>query len=479
MALSRDILAGVARRLAEHAGLQLPSWVVEARTCARIAALDTTPEAYVELIGSGRGQAELGELVEAVRVGESSLFRHKPQIAALVDVVVPALRARGKRTIRVWSAGCASGEEPYTLAIVLSRALPDVSVAVHATDVSAEALELAERGEYPREALDDVPAEWHDAFVVGGDRIRVRPDLRRLVTFERANLIDAAAPKSCDVVWCRNVLIYFSAPARRRALDRLIGATVPGGFVFVGYSESLRDITEVEPQRTGDVVFYMRPVDDARTPAPTVEGDTARGNRRTPVPTFDGETTRGVAPARTAGGSGPLPVGPRAKADADTAGVASKGRSDPSASSPPRTRTDPALAVPSKTRTDPAIAVAPRTRTDPALPGAHKPRTRTDPALAAVPRPIDAEGDEDMIVLAGTPEAQAVTGLIGDRLARGGLRRLVIDLDPAELLGDELAPVLRRACAAARAAGISIALRTTRPGARRWLSRHGLPEEQP
>ena len=469
MPLSRDILAGVARRLAEHAGLQLPSWVVEARTSARIAALDTTPEAYVELIGSGRGQAELGELVEAVRVGESSLFRHKPQITALLDVVVPALRARGKRTIRVWSAGCASGEEPYTLAIVLSRALPDVTVAVHATDVSAEALELAARGEYPVEALDDVPDEWQDAFVVDGDRLRVRPEVQRLVTFERANLIEAAAPKSCDVVWCRNVLIYFSAPARRRALDRLIGATVPGGFVFVGYSESLRDITELEPQRTGEVVFYMRPVDDARTPVPTFDGDTARGTgveritqrtplvdagRKTPVPTFDGDTTRGVAPARTAGGSGPLPTGARAKPD-----------TGPGAS-PPRTRTDPAIVAPPRTRTDPALA-------------AHKPRTRTDPALAAVPSLIDDDGDEDLIVLAGTPEAQAVTALIGERLARGGLRRLVIDLDPAELLGDELAPVLRRACAAARAAGIAIALRTTRPGARRWLSRHGLPEDQP
>ncbi|MBA3462837.1 MAG: protein-glutamate O-methyltransferase CheR [Deltaproteobacteria bacterium] len=440
MGLSPDILAGVARRLAEHAGLQLPSWVVEARTNARIAALDTTPEAYVELIGSLRGQAELGELVEAVRVGESSLFRHKPQIAALLDVVVPALRARGKRTIRVWSAGCASGEEPYTLAIVLSRALPEVAVTVHATDVSAEALELAERGEYPLEALDDVPVEWQDAFNVHGDRIRVRPALQRLVTFERANLIDAAAPKACDVVWCRNVLIYFSVPARRRALDRLIGATVPGGFVFVGYSESLRDISELEPQRTGEVVFYMRPVDDARTPVPTLDGDTARGTgveritqrtplpaagRRTPVPTVASER-------RTSGGSGPL-----------------------------------LTKIPSKTRTDPGLAV-------PA-----KPRTRTDPALAGVPRAIDAEGDEDVIVLAGTPEAQAVTGLIGERLARGGLRRLVIDLDPAELLGDELAPVLRRACAAARAAGIAIALRTTRPGARRWLSRHGLSEVQP
>jgi chemotaxis protein methyltransferase CheR len=378
VALAPDILAGVARRLADHAGLQLPAWVVEARTTARIAALGVTPEAYLDLIESGRGQAELGTLVEAVRVGESSLFRHKPQIAALLDLVVPVLRARGRRTVRVWSAGCASGEEPYTLAIVLAHALPDHAIEIHATDMSAEAIEVAERGEYPRDELEDVPFEWHDAFDIDGDVIRVRPELRRLVTFERANLLDVAAPRGCDMVWCRNVLIYFSPEGRRRALDRLLGATLPGGFVFVGYSESLRDIDELEAQRSGDAVVYVRRdgPSDRKTPVPEL--------RRTP------------------------PIGH-------------------------------AIVIP------PSAPVTART--------------------------------EDVLVLAGTPQAPVLTTQIGERLAIGGLRRLVIDLDPADLLHDDLAPVLRRACAAARAAGIEIALQTTRPGARRWLSRHGLAED--
>lgn len=381
MGLAPDILAGVARRLADHAGLQLPAWVVEARASARIAELALTPEAYLELIGSGRGQAELGALVEAVRVGESSLFRHKPQIAALLDLVVPALRSRSRRTIRVWSAGCASGEEPYTLAIVLAGALPGFAIEIHATDMSAEAIEVAQRGEYPRAELEDVPFEWHDAFELDGELIRVRPEYRRLVTFERANLLDAAAPRACDVVWCRNVLIYFSAEGRKRALDRLLGATVPGGFVFVGYSESLREVDELEAQRSGDAVVYVRKDDPGR---------------RTPVPE----------------------------------------RRAPSSS--------PAIAIPKRAITEPPVA-APRA--------------------------------EDVLVLAGTPDAQAVTAQLGERLAQSGLRRLVIDLDPANLLPDDLAPVLRRACAAARAAGVDIALQTTRPGARRWLSRHGLAEE--
>jgi hypothetical protein len=122
--IAPDILAGVARRLADHAGLEPPAWVVEARASARIAALGCLPEDYLALIESGRGANELSELIEAVRVGESRLFRHRPQIETLVDVVAPALRARGRRPIKVWSAGCAAGEEPYTLAVVLARELP-------------------------------------------------------------------------------------------------------------------------------------------------------------------------------------------------------------------------------------------------------------------------------------------------------------------------------------------------------------------
>ncbi|CAN5890951.1 hypothetical protein BH11MYX3_BH11MYX3_22670 [soil metagenome] len=376
MGLAPDILSAVTRRLAEHAGLRLPAWVIEARTSARISALEITPEAYVELIGSGRGSAELSVLVEAVRVGESSLFRHKPQIAALLEAVVPVLRTRGKRTLKVWSAGCASGAEQYTLAIVLAAALPDHAITIHASDMSAEALAIASRGEFAREALADVPPEWQSAFEIDDDRIRVRPEIQRLVTFERANLIDASAPRGCDVVWCRNVLIYFSPEARKRALGRVLGATVAGGFVFVGYSESLRDVDGLNPRRSGDAVFYVRRDDDRPS------------DRRTPVP-----------------------------------------------------------------------------------------ERRTPVSVPIIELPKVAVREEDVLVLAGTPEAQMGTAQIGERLAIGGLRRLVIDLDPAELLGDDLAPVLRRACAAARAAGIEIALHTTRPGARRWLSRHGLPED--
>jgi chemotaxis protein methyltransferase CheR len=392
VALAPETVAAIAQRLAEHAGLELPAWVVEARAAARIALLGCSPGDYVALIDSGRGVNELSELIEAVRVGESRLFRHRSQVDALAEIVAPALRARGRRTVRVWSAGCAAGEEPYTLAIVLARALPDCTISIIATDVSAEALAQAEAATYPRAALQHVPEAYRDRFIADGDVVRVAPELAALVTFERANLLDGAAPRGCDLVWCRNVLIYFTADARRRVIDRLVGAAVPGGFVFVGYSESLRDVAELDGMRANDAVYYVRREADAprRARPPTV-----------PVPVL------------------PVPAVDR--------------RSAP-------------LAVPDD-RTPPPIVFAPAAPAD------------------------------DSLDLRGRPAAAHVTAELSARFAQPGLRSLTIDLDGADLLGDDLAPVLRRARAAARAAGIALVVRATRPGARRWLARHELDEE--
>lgn len=394
MARAGDIVTAVAKRLAEHAGLELPAWVVEARVTARLAALEIAPNAYVALINSTRGEHELDELIESVRVGESRLFRHRSQIAALIDGVVPALRARGRRSIRVWSAGCAAGQEPYTLAAVLGDT-PDISVAITATDVSADALEVAGRGEYPASAWADIPDQWRGAFELAGNVVRVRPEVKQLVKFERANLAEARSPtpRGCDIVWCRNVLIYFTPVARRQVIDRLVAATNPGGFVFVGYSESLRDVPELEAMRVGDSVYYVRRNDRPSVAVP-----------RTMTP-------RGV------------------------------------------------LVVHGVTRTPPA-----------GVPKLQLPQ-QDQPPVAVQPQAILTE---DVLVLRGNPSVRVVTTELTARLAIVGLQRLVIDLDSAKLLDDDLAPVFRRAFAAARAAHVDLVVRATRPGVKRWLARHEL-----
>jgi chemotaxis protein methyltransferase CheR len=385
--LAPDIVQAIAKRLAERAGLELPAWVVEARATARMEALAQGPDAYCELISSGRGAAELDELIEAVRVGETRLFRHRAQIAALVNDIAPALRASGKRAVRVWSAGCAGGEEAYTLACVLARALPGTQIAITATDVSADALAIAQAGRYRASALADVPEPWREDFVVEGDTMRVKPELAQLVRFERANLVDAVAPRNCDIVWCRNVLIYFTPDARKRAVERLVAATNVGGYIFVGYSESLRDFAILDAMRAGDAVYYVR-------------RESERRSQQNLTPAL------GIVKVPAAGDSGAWTG---------------------TAHTPPPTR----------------IPVAPT---------------------------------EDVLVLRGHPVARNVTAELTARLGISGLERLVVDLDAAELLSDDLAPVLRRARAAAEAAHVALELRATRSGAKRWVARHGLEE---
>ena len=392
MALPREIVAGLSRRLAERAGLELPAWVVASRAQQRIAALGVAADAYLELVSSPRGAAELAELIETVRVGETRFFRQRAQVDALVAVVVPALAARGKRAVRVWSAGCASGEEPYTLAIVLARLLPEHAITIVATDVSEDALEVAARATYPLAALDHVPDEWLDAFEIEGERARVRPEIARRVDFQRQNLVDGEPPRGCALVWCRNVLIYFAPEARRRAVDKLIGALEPGGFLFVGYSETLRDVAELDGVRAGDAVVYRRREPGAAPPPP----------RRTP-------------PAG-------LPAHPERVPLSEAPGAESKGAS-----------------------------------------------RRTPAGLPATSRTLRIAGDCDPDVL---------TEDLGAAMASPGLKRLTIDLDGADFVPDEVATILRRARAAAGAAGVALELRATRGGTRRWLRRHGLEEDQ-
>lgn len=381
MPVGSDILSAIAQRLAEHAGLELPPWLVEARVTSRIAALDVTPASYVALIASPRGASELDRLIEAVRVGESRLFRHRAQIAALVDDVVPALRARGKRSVRIWSAGCSTGEEPYTLAVVLARTMPGTSISILATDVSADALAVARGGRYPASACGDIPESWRDAFVFDDEGVRVRPEHAALVTFERANLLDGSAHRGFDIVWCRNVLIYFTPAARQQVIEQLVAATVPGGYVFVGYSESLREVPQLQAVRGGEAVYYVK---SGHVPARPVLRDPALDRRI--------EVTSELTP--------------------------------------PPTR----------------IPLAP---------------------------PEDA-----LLVLTAQPTAQEVATAVSARLAIIGLRRLVIDLDPAELLDDDIAPMLVRARAAARTANVELVLKATRAGTRRWLARHALAPQK-
>lgn len=279
----------IEKRLRVHAGLELPVWVIESRAQARMRALSLDGDAYADLISGPRGAAELVTLLEAVRVGETSFFRHRAQMEAVAEVVVRAWAEQGVRSPRVWSAGCASGEEPYTLALVLSHLKPMIV----ATDLSDDALRVARIATYPVSVLAKVPDAYRSGFEVDGTFARVKPEVARLVTFETKNLAAGDQPRGFHLVFCRNVLIYFDAASRARAIDKLVGSLLPGGFLFVGYSETLRDVAGLTPVRHGEQVFWRRAIEptSARvTPAsslaraPRTDRAASRPTRPAPAP---------------------------------------------------------------------------------------------------------------------------------------------------------------------------------------------------
>jgi chemotaxis protein methyltransferase CheR len=253
----------LAERIRAEYGLDPPGWLLDARIHDRARARSLGDQAYLELAAAEHpaGEAEREALAALLRVGETRFFRHRAQLHAVSRHVLPeraALAALGKRPLRVWSAGCASGEEAYTLAMLLDGL--DTAWSLLATDLSAEAIASARAARYPSDRVGDVPDDQRAKHLVQEEGSwLVRPTLRQQVRFERHNLRDAAWPSGFDLILCRNVLIYFEPTARQQVLHKLADALLDGGYLFLGYSETLRDQESLfEALHHPDVVLYRK-----------------------------------------------------------------------------------------------------------------------------------------------------------------------------------------------------------------------------
>jgi chemotaxis protein methyltransferase CheR len=245
------VLAVLGPLLASRAGLDPPAWALEARVRERAAALGLSDEGYVARAAADAD--ELDRLIELLRVGETRFYRHGKQLEALAARVL--LRLRGP--VAAWSAGCASGEEAWTLAMMLAeRGLP---FSLWATDLSTAALARARDGRYAEARVEaEVPRPlWQRYFRRLGDgQMALNERLRPHVRFDAHNLLAATGGRQFDLILCRNVLIYFDEARRAEAVARLVRALKPGGWLLVGYSETLRDCGELE----GDAhAIYRKP----------------------------------------------------------------------------------------------------------------------------------------------------------------------------------------------------------------------------
>jgi len=196
-------------------------------------------------------EVELVHLTSAVTTNKTDFFREPQHFKILVDDVLPELQGRvglgPRRPLYLWSAGCSSGEEPYTLAMVLSEPGRRMrfGVDILASDISMRVLERALRAVYSAEVIGPIAPELRKKHLLRRrdrpDVFRIAPELRELVRFRVINLLEAPYPvdRTQDVIFCRNVFIYFDRPTQERILRRFCDVLVPGGFLFLGHSETI------------------------------------------------------------------------------------------------------------------------------------------------------------------------------------------------------------------------------------------------
>lgn len=210
--------------------------------------------AYCTLIEEGH-MDELEEFTNAVTTNLTAFFREAHHFDYLADTLLPALLKsnRESRRIRIWSAGCSTGEEPYTLAMILRESIPDIhnwDVRILATDLDSEVLAKAAAGVYEQQNIQRVLGDRLKRWFQKGagankGKAKVLPQLQELIAFSKLNLMESWPMKGpFDVIFCRNVLIYFDKPTQKKLFDRYAGILLEEGNLFIGHSESPMDLTD-------------------------------------------------------------------------------------------------------------------------------------------------------------------------------------------------------------------------------------------
>ncbi len=223
-----------------------------------------------ELLRSVRGSSiEYEALLERLLTQETSFFRYPAVYEALQKKILPEVQERkvwhNPRTLRIWSAGCSTGEEPYSIAITVTDSLKFAEaweIEILATDISRRALRHAERGHYAKRSLQGVEPRHVDMhFESTKHGYQVKQRTRRMISFAQMNLAEAPYVGKLDCIFCMNVLMYFSEERRLQILRRFYDALEPGGFFVLGHSETLSNLPmKFESVVLGDCRIYRKPV---------------------------------------------------------------------------------------------------------------------------------------------------------------------------------------------------------------------------
>jgi chemotaxis protein methyltransferase CheR len=245
-----ELIAGIAR---DQAGIVIrahKSAMIRGRLMRRLRALQLRSVAeYCELLRSPEGGRELPSLLNVLTTNHTAFFRERHHLDHLRTDALPETYSRALKhnsRVRIWSSASSTGEEPYSIAAMVHASQPSkgLDLRILATDIDTDVLDRAERAEYSREVVDRAPTDLKPLLQIeptgSSDMVRVGAALRRYLTFRQLNLVQEWPMRGpFDIMFCRNVMIYFDAPTKKSIVDRAVDLLRPGGWLYLGHSESL------------------------------------------------------------------------------------------------------------------------------------------------------------------------------------------------------------------------------------------------
>lgn len=257
--LSENIFKKLGSFIQSECGIKMPPGkrlMVQSRLMKRLRALEISSfEEYWAFIQSTEGKDEVINLINAVSTNKTDFFREPDHFKYLIDTVLPELIKNRPSEIRepfkFWSAGCSTGEEPYTLAMVLSdfaEKNKNFKFKILATDISTKVIEHGRIAIYSKERIDPIPMKMKQKYLLKSKDpakkvVRIIPELRSKVIFRRLNFLDNFRLKEkVEVIFCRNVVIYFDRDIQKKLVEKFYEQLVPGGFLFMGHSETINGL---------------------------------------------------------------------------------------------------------------------------------------------------------------------------------------------------------------------------------------------
>ena len=256
----------------DYSGIKMPAnkrTMLEGRLRRRMRATRIADvNAYCHYLFEEDGMdAEVIHLIDAVTTNKTEFFREPAHFDFLINRGLPALAAKGKREIKIWSSACSTGAEPYTIAMVMDEFCAQhrgLDYSVLCTDICTEVLGQAIAGRFSEQMIEPVSTARRQRYVMRAkdtsrNEVRIKPHLRGKLAFARLNLMDDAYPveTGLDVIFCRNILIYFDKATQAKVLSRLCSHLAPGGYLFLGHSESIVGI-DLPVTQIANTVFQKR-----------------------------------------------------------------------------------------------------------------------------------------------------------------------------------------------------------------------------